>query len=434
MAEERDPVKRPVQSTSYTERVRNGEVPRAYTAGYEKQIAQHGIIMDEVQGKEFLTEAGKSTCEQMLSTSYDDPEYTPFPLSQFLSVWNRFRNRNEYRIFRDITPMLVPSAEILYFCGHRDLEHIVEEFGADWKKSNPMGGPAPRPDFAAGLAYTAFTDEEIVKLAKYSAFNRAALFTDNMYFPFLLCETKSGDQSINRADRQNAQSSGVAVNAIVQLHRVLGDAEVSQLSGQILAFSISHDNERAKVYAHYAVVEGATEKFYRCFLNSFDFILHGERKRTYDFVRAVYHIFYPLHLKRIRDALSKMEDQPNVSIASSEITSESASQEPSAGIFKVPGEPASKRQRIEAALLREQLAERERWYQEQMALYETRFGEQLVQEKARYEEQLAEAKQATTEAKELMALQGRQNEELMAGQERRHKEQMEMLKQLLNRK
>jgi hypothetical protein len=121
-----------------------------------------------------------------------------------------------------------------------------------------------------------------------------------MYFPFLLCEAKSGDQPIDQADRRNAQSGSMAVNAIIQLYRVLGNEQTPQLSGRVLAFSVSHNNELVRIYGHYAVVEEAMESF---FLDSGD---RQGRKRTYDFVREVYHKFYPEHLKRIQDALADM--------------------------------------------------------------------------------------------------------------------------------
>ena len=61
----------------------------------------------------------------------------------------------------------------------------------------------------------------------------------------------------------------MAVNAMIQLYRVLGDDRASQLSRQILVFSVSHDKERVKVYGHYAVTEGATTTCYRYPIESF---------------------------------------------------------------------------------------------------------------------------------------------------------------------
>jgi flagellar biosynthesis GTPase FlhF len=290
----------------------------------------------------------------------------------------------------------------------------MEEVSADWTKSDPMGGPKSRPDFAAGIHSSAFPDEEISKLKNHTAWERATLFADNMYFPFLLCEAKNGDQGINRADRQNAQSSSVAVNAVLQLHRVLGDDRASQLSGQILVFSVSHDNERVKVYGHYTVIEGAKATFYRSPVESFTLnFRNGQgRKRTYDFVRELYRKFYPEHLKRIREALAEMDNPRAQSMTSNMSVEESESQEldPSAPPsqetlnFKRPNAPASKRQKGEIAILREQLAQQERQSQEQMALLER----QMAQQEKQYKEQISQ-------------------------QEKQMAQQIEMLKQLLDR-
>jgi len=64
---------------------------------------------------------------------------------------------------------------------------------------------------------------------------------------------KCGEQALNRADRQNAHSGSIAVNALVQLYRASSRVELDRT---ILAFSISHDHSMAKIYGHYALIEG----------------------------------------------------------------------------------------------------------------------------------------------------------------------------------
>jgi hypothetical protein len=420
--EQSDSSRKRGRGSSYTQSIKDGEAPKAHTRAFEGHIAQYGILMEERKGQLFLAEASKALCETLLLGRYEEPQYTQFPLSKFLEVCDRLRTRNEYRIFKDITPLLVPSAELLYICGHDDLEHIAEEVSADWTKSDPMGGPKPRPDFAAGISSSAFTDEEVSKLKNHTAWERATMFTDNMYFPFLLCEAKSGDQGINRADRQNAQSGSMAVNAVVQLHRVLGDKRTSQLSGQILVFSVSHDNERVKIYGHYAVIEGARSTFYRYPIESFTLNFHeGQgRKGTYDFVREIYHSFYPEHLKRIQNALAEMEDPRAQSMTSSMSIEESESQEMNPGasssqqnvVFKKPNAPASKKQKGEMALLREQLVQQD-----------SQSKERLVQQDRQSKEQMA-----------LLERQMALLEKQMAQQEKQYKEQIDALKQLLDRR
>ena len=410
-----DSSKKRGRESSYTQSVKDGSVPRAHTSEFETELAKHGILMDEYKGQVFVSEASKELGMKMLQAQYAEPRYPPFEPSKFLLVLNRVRTRNETRIFRDITPFIVPSAELLFLEGQDDLEDIAEELNADWKKCDPMGGPAPRPDFAAGVASSAFTDEQIAKLENHSAWQRPTLFTSNMYFPFLLCEAKSGNQAIARADRQNAQSSSLAVNAVIELHRVLGDSHVSQLSGQILVFSVSHDHEQVKIYGHYAILDGTQTTFYRYLLDSFNLNtgLGQHREKVYGFVREVYHKFYRAHLKRICDALAQMEDPRTLSMTSSMSIEESGSQElnpdaPSSQEtlgFKKPGAPASKKQKGQMALLQEQLAQQEK----QMAQLERLYKEQVAQQEKHYKEQMAQ-------------------------QEKQLAQQSEMLKQLLDRR
>ena len=176
---------------------------------------------------------------------------------------------------------------------------------------------------------SAFTEEEILKLKSYTAPNRATLVTENLYFPFLMCEVKCGEQALNRADRQNAHSASIAVNALVQLYRAVpqindphcekqASSRVEELNRKILAFSISHDHSMVKIYGHYAIIDGDKETFYRHAIRNFDFTdLYGkERWTTYNFTRKVYDKFGPLHLKRIQSAIAQLPDPSSEPLAS----------------------------------------------------------------------------------------------------------------------
>ncbi|KAK5936608.1 hypothetical protein PMZ80_011136 [Knufia obscura] len=294
--------KRP-SSSSYTQSYKAGDAPKTHSAGLP-----------------YVQEESKSYCKRLLQSTYPEPQYTAFPLSKFLSVWQRVQNRNEARICRDLTPLLVPSPELLSICGQQELEHIVEDIDTEWVRCKTLGGPRPKPDLAIGIAASAFGEEELAKLQNHTAFERATLFTDNLYFPFLLCEAKSVDVGI---------SSSMAVNAIVQLCRAADEAQVVDLSGRILAFSVSHDNERVKLYRHFVIIDGEKMAFYRYPIASFvsNFEEGQGRKRTHDLVREVYHTFYPAHMKRVHDALAAMEDPRNLSMTSSVDMEEAGSQE-----------------------------------------------------------------------------------------------------------
>lgn len=430
--------KKRLASSSYTQRVKEGEVPPAYSAAYETHLANHGLYMGEDRGRAKVRDGSKALCRSLLAKIYPDPTHTPYPLSKFLSVWQRVQNRNEPRVVRDLTSLLVPSPELLYVEGHEDLEHVVEEIDAEWTKGSSLAGPMPKPDRAFGIFPHAFDEEETAKLKNYTAHDRPTLFTDHMYFPFLVCEVKSAEQGIKKADRQNMHSASMAVNALVQF--LLAADPTTELSGEVLAVSVSHDNERSKLYGHFAVCEGPRWTFCRYPIDSFVLNFNEDLgwKSTHDFVRAVYEVFYPPHLARIRAALAKMEDPRSLSKISDMSIEGSddrdSNQKPGqsrdiaalssqgTGVFKVPSEPASKRQKGALALLQEQLAEQQRQSREQTALLERQLEEQRKQNR----EQMAEQQK---QSREQMALLERQ----LAEQAEQFKEQIKLLKQLAER-
>jgi hypothetical protein len=193
----------------------------------------------------------------------------------------------------------------------------------------------------------------------------------------------------------------MAVNAIIQLYRVLGGDQTSKLSGQILVFSVSHTNEQIKIYGHYAIIEGAKVTFHRYRIKTFNLGPGediGSRKKTYDFVREVYGKFYLEHLKRIQDALAKMENPRAMSIDESESQGRDSSAPSSGRTANLD----------ELALIREQMALDEKQHKEQMAQQEKQHKEQMAQQEKQHKEQMAQ-------------------------QEKQYKEQIELLKQLLNR-
>ncbi|KAK2756539.1 hypothetical protein FQN54_005432 [Arachnomyces sp. PD_36] len=314
--------KRP-RATSYAQSIKDGDNPRAYTPGYEKVLEKAGIFMDAYPNRKAISDSCQQLCSDLLSGEYEPPESSHFHGDRFWTILQRVRTRNESRVFRDITPSIVPSAELLYAHGNCHLEHLAEEVNAVWTKCTTLAGPQPKPDFAVGLMPSAFTEEEALKLKIYTTPDRATFFTENMYFPFLMCEAKSVDQAINRADRQNAHSASIAINAIVQLHRAItppNESEqenraiprVEELENKILAFSISHDNNMVKIYGHFTSIQGGKRTFSRHPIRSFDFTeLNGKgRWIAYNFTRKVYDTFAPIHLKRIRTALARLPAPP----------------------------------------------------------------------------------------------------------------------------
>jgi hypothetical protein len=318
---------------SYSQGFRDGENPSAYSREYESHLRSNGIIMDIYQGATLVSEDSKSLCIRLRQGKGRVPQHTLFPTDKLLDILERVRYRNEQRIYRDIMPMIVPSAELLFFNGESELEHLAEEMSAGWTKCTTLAGPQPRPDFAVGLMSSAFTDEELVKLKHYTASDRASLFTENMYYPFLMCEAKCGDQGIDGADLQNMQSCSMAVNAVVQLYREADKNQspprLQELNRQILAFSVSHDHRNVRIHGHFALIGNDRTTFHRYLIISLDMASPDSQKdwTAYNFTRQIYSNFVPDHLKRIRDALATLDDPPQQSFTSGMSIEEPDSQE-----------------------------------------------------------------------------------------------------------
>jgi hypothetical protein len=85
------------------------------------------------------------------------------------------------------------------------------------------------------------------KRKSYTAPNRATLVTEHLYFHFFGVPGEMwGNKHSNRADRQNAHSGSIAVNALIQLYRA--SSRVEELDRKILAFSISGSWSSLKKY------------------------------------------------------------------------------------------------------------------------------------------------------------------------------------------
>ena len=430
--------------------MKDGDVPRAYSPAFESVIAEYGLHMAEMKGRNLVSEDSKQLCRQLLQAEHDAPLHTSYPLTEFLSVWDQIRTRNESKIFRDLTPLLMPSPELLFACGLAEVEHVKDELSVEWTKSKTMGGPKPKPDSATGIAGSAFGVEEIAKLQNYTAFGRPTMFTDQIYFPFLLCEAKCGNEGLDRADRQNMHSSSIAVDAIVQLYRALGSEREAELSGEILVFSISHNHDSVKMYGHFAILHGGRASYYRYHITTFVLGLEeGGWKRVYDYTRELYRFFYPQYLKRLQHALAEMKMPSRVSIsqaidAAAALAGAEESMTSSQDIaFMVPDAPASKRHKGVLALLREQLAKQEQQNKKQATKQEQQHKEQtakqeqqIAKQEQQHKEQAAlqeqQHKEQTVKQEQQMAKQEQQHKEQMIKQEQQYKEQMSLLKQLLH--
>lgn len=276
---------------------------------YETMLAAKRSFMDN--SDEGIQKASRDLCQTLLSSEQAYPRDSLFRDDLFHTTCKKIRNRNEAMVVRDILPLIVPSAQTLATYGATHLNHLFESVNQGWNCAKPFYGPRPQPDYSLGFRRSAFTDDQLEKLKPFvgeipEIGTSFFMGTWEMYFPFLTCEVKCGNQALDIADRQNAHSMTLAVRGIVELFRKM--KREKELHLQILAFSLSHDHQMVRIYGHYPLIDGDKTEYYRHYIRAFDFTdLDGKDKwASYRFAKNVYDIWMPTHLERIRSAIDAL--------------------------------------------------------------------------------------------------------------------------------
>lgn len=224
----------------------------------------------------------------------------------------RLRYENESKVIRDITPLLVPSVEVLCAMGEEYLGLMIDHASRKWDACIPMIDiPPPQPAYSVGFKKTAFTSDQLVKLKPFIKDWESSRFlaTPCMLFPFFMVEVECGNEGLHIADRRNALSAAIAVKQVVNLFRMIHLQK--EMNGRMLAFSVSHNHKIVKIYCHYPVINEDDDTFiYRHLLKEFDITAdNGKDKWTaHKFTRNLYYIIGSLHLAKLRLAVDDLPD------------------------------------------------------------------------------------------------------------------------------
>jgi hypothetical protein len=99
------------------------------------------------------------------------------------------------------------------------------------------------------------------------------------------------------------------VRAIIELFRCVKRED--EVNREILAFSVSHDDQSVRIYGHYAVIDGSTTTYYRHRIHIFDIkVLDGRDEWTaYKFTKNLYDTWMPTHFKRICSAIDDLPSE-----------------------------------------------------------------------------------------------------------------------------
>lgn len=255
-----------------------------------------------------ITDASESLCQTLLQKGPITPEGTLFRDDIFNKACRNLDGKNEARIIKDISQLLIPSAETLATLGATHLNIMVESVNEGWNNSLPVTRPRPQPDYAVGFRQSAFSVDQLSKLRPILGSPSCLSYlkaTYYMLFSFFTCEVKCGSIGLDIADRQNAHSMTLAVRAVVELLKIV--KREKELHREILAFSVSHDHETVRIYGYYPVFDNTETTIWRHPIRKFDFTeLNGKEKWTaYTFTRNVYDIWMPKHFKRICSAIDE---------------------------------------------------------------------------------------------------------------------------------
>jgi len=285
-------------------------------ARYETVLKTKGSYMDKSDLD--IMDASKDICQSLLESEQTVLQDSLFRNDLFEDTCRMIRNKNEARVIRDVSQLIVPSAETLAIRGAKHLKTLIESVDEGWNNSIPVTKTRPQPDYSVGFRREAFTEDQLNKLQPFVGEltdTSYLMATWYMYLPFLTCEVKCGAAALDVADRQNAHSMTLAVRGIVELFRLV--KREKELHREILAFSISHDHRAVRIYSHYPVINRNKTTFYRHPIHTFDFTaLDGKDKWTaYKFTKNVYDIWMPTHFKRICSVIDELPSDVNFELS-----------------------------------------------------------------------------------------------------------------------
>lgn len=270
---------------------------------YEGQLSERGSFMCEYKGG--ISAGSKELCQKLLNLPQSPPKDTLFEDGLFKDTLAAIKGRNETRVIRDISQLIVPPAEILAIRGAEHLKILRETTNAGWINSISFYGPRPQPDYSLGFKREAFyTHERLQKLQPFigNLLVDCSYFaaTYDMYFPFLTSEVKCGASALDVADRQNTHSQTVSLRGLYELFRIVGREK--ELHNKINGFSISHSDVDVRIWGHLVVINGKDPEFYREPIAEFNISKTAQadnRWIAWTVVMNILDVWLPDHFKRI---------------------------------------------------------------------------------------------------------------------------------------
>ena len=182
-------------------------------------LKKAGIYIERQTGNTALTTHGRDLCRKLSNIRYATPEKSIYEGDNLFRVLETARTCNYTRLFRDLTPLLVPSPEHLFWTGLSSVDYLTERLSERWHEIVPATeGPRIRPDISVGLHPAAFSEKELKQLDDYHSAAAPARFCREMYFPFFTCDLSVS--AIFGIRRRKAIGSKRHTNTLVQSSRM----------------------------------------------------------------------------------------------------------------------------------------------------------------------------------------------------------------------
>lgn len=324
----REGVKNMISPTKMVSSTEDAENSAADVDGFLDFLESRGCFLNDTI-KPLKTEM--NMCKRMLKRGCEVPQGTTF------EDWDAFRyvqrvlpKRNEAAVSLVIGRLVVPSAELEIVRGNVEFEYLIDSIKEVWDASitldkspgipkpdpsDPENGqcqmPTPQPDYAVGFTEDAFTDQQFAKLEPFTGqIGTSSIFrgTLEMLFPFFTAEVRCAKDSLELADQHNAHSMARSLNGVVELFRIV--KREKELDRKILGFSLTHNHDAVRIYAHYPVIDGNMSTYHRLPVHSFSITaLNGkERWTAYKFVMALYTVWVPDHFQRLSLAIDNLPE------------------------------------------------------------------------------------------------------------------------------
>ncbi|KAI9046167.1 uncharacterized protein KD926_004005 [Aspergillus affinis] len=270
--------------------------------------------------------------KNLLEQDCETPTGTAFDESAILFIKNIMSSSNETAVIRMISQLVVPSAELEISRGQLESIGLVDSIDEPWEGSislaaeesntpqttpgpsiQPETGrdplPIPQPDYALGFSATAFTREQLDRLAPFLGSDKetsAFKGTQGMLFPFLAVQLKSANGSLETAIRQNSHTMARALRGVIELFKMVGRQD--ELHRSALGVFIIHNHCEVEIYVNFARIENGQATYHYELLEGFSFTWEEGRNRwsSYKFVMAFYENWVPMHLERLRSAIDDL--------------------------------------------------------------------------------------------------------------------------------